>query len=508
MKRLVFFIILIAAVNCFSKDIIVDADGGGNFTIIQDAIDAASYGDNIIVADGHYRGVGNYDLVLNGIGITVQSENGPENCIINPESSGRGFYLVHEDPNSVIRGFTIKNGYCSGTDGGGGIYIHNSLNILVENCIVEDCSALNGAGISIWVSYATVRDCIIQANSAVHSAAMAHGGGMYLMNCFGLVVDSCHIVGNHTSGEGGGIYMNDGTVDFNDSVIQSNRADSTTHANHGGGIMAETLFQLNITNCKLIDNYCGYYGAALHLATGGNTVVTNSLLEGNYTAKTGGGIYNFGSTLDIVNCTIVKNRSDIRAGGCFLGANTTYSTVCNLRNSILWQNTAIDGPEFYINGSASGITTMNYSYNDFDQTGIYNNLGVLNDLGGNIYADPNFASEGYDNSGNWVAGDYHLKSKVGRYVSSTSSWVTDSVDSPCIDAADPADSVDYEPYPHGNRANIGFYGRSAEASKSPTCSAAIPADLTNDCRVDLGDLSMFASYWLDCNIDPPQFCWQ
>ena len=61
---------------------------------IQAGIDAAVDGDTVLVADGTYTGEGNQDIDFKGKAITVQSENGAENCIIDCEDySVRGFYL-------------------------------------------------------------------------------------------------------------------------------------------------------------------------------------------------------------------------------------------------------------------------------------------------------------------------------------------------------------------------------------------------------------------------------
>ncbi len=66
----------------------------------------------------------------------------------------------------------------------------------------------------------------------------------------------------------------------------------------------------------------------------------------------------------------------------------------------------------------------------------------------------------------WLRDD-HLKSTAGRWDPLIRDWVRDEVSSPCIDAGDPALPVLDEPVPHGGRINMGAYGGTAEASKSP-----------------------------------------
>lgn len=60
--------------------------------------------------------------------------------------------------------------------------------------------------------------------------------------------------------------------------------------------------------------------------------------------------------------------------------------------------------------------------------------------------------------------DYHLMSTAGRW--DGKAWVTDMLDSPCIDAGFKWSAYDREPSPNGGRINIGRYGNTPEASKS------------------------------------------
>jgi len=81
-----------------------------------------------------------------------------------------------------------------------------------------------------------------------------------------------------------------------------------------------------------------------------------------------------------------------------------------------------------------------------------------------LMVDPLFAS----------STDGHLKSTAGRYNPATETFVTDGVDSPAIDAGDPASAFANEPAPNGGRVNLGAYGNTAQASKtSGTASATL-----------------------------------
>jgi hypothetical protein len=64
-------------------------------------------------------------------------------------------------------------------------------------------------------------------------------------------------------------------------------------------------------------------------------------------------------------------------------------------------------------------------------------------------------------------GDFHLKSAAGRCDPATKVFVNDTATSPCLDKSDPATTFTAEVAPNGGRADLGRYGATAEASKSP-----------------------------------------
>jgi len=100
-----FIVCVLLAVPCAARTITVKTDGSGDYPTIQAAINDSNDGDEFVVADGVYTGNGNRDIDFFGKAITVRSENGPENCVIDcqgtPTNPHRGFYFHNnEEPNS------------------------------------------------------------------------------------------------------------------------------------------------------------------------------------------------------------------------------------------------------------------------------------------------------------------------------------------------------------------------------------------------------------------------
>jgi hypothetical protein len=153
-----------------------------------------------------------------------------------------------------------------------------------------------------------------------------------------------------------------------------------------------------------------------------------------------------------------------------------------------------DGDQEIWNNDGSTITI---SYTDLQggQAACFDPCNAIVWGPGNIDADPLFA-DGANR-------DYHLKSQAGRWDPSSQSWVLDGVNSPCIDAGNPGCPLGDEPNEPSNlRINMGAYGGTAEASKTPANSALL-ADLTNDYKVDFHDLEAFVQYWPDLGLCVP-----
>ncbi|MGB2985023.1 MAG: hypothetical protein WBE26_03995 [Phycisphaerae bacterium] len=402
-------------------------DGSADYATIQEGIDAADYGDEVVVCDGTYTGWGNKELDFGGKAITVRSENGPDTCIIDCEYWGRGFFFHSgETGASVVDGFTISNGWPWDEDGGG-IYCYNSTPT-ITNCTISGNSAdMYGGGIYCYDSSPTITNCTIVGNWSDDS-----GGGIYCYDSSPTITD-CTISANTSGFHGGAINCSqDSSPTITNCTISGNSAYV-----YGGGISCWSGSSPTITNCTISGNTSGedWYGGGISCGRGSATI-TNCTISGN-TARWGGAIYCQGSeegpsSPTITNCTITGNTASDSGGAiCCFNQNSPTITNCTL-----WGDAAPEGPEIALQWGFYGPHTLTVSYSDVQgaQGAAYVENGCTLIWGeGNINADPLFVDpEGPDDDPDtWEDNDYHLF------------W-----GSPCIDAGNnaavPGDTADLD----------------------------------------------------------------
>ena len=129
---------LASALTCPCGDICVNTSGwwkgGGAFnsssTQIQEAVDNASSGETICVEDGTY----NENVNVNVAHLTIRSENGSANCIVNALDSNDHVFNVAADYVN-ISGFTVTNATASDK---AGIYLSGR-----EHCNISDNNVTN-----------------------------------------------------------------------------------------------------------------------------------------------------------------------------------------------------------------------------------------------------------------------------------------------------------------------------------------------------------------------------
>ncbi len=279
------------------------------YETIQAAVDSAIDGDTVIVADGIYTGDGNRDIDFNGRTITVRSQNGPGNCIIDCQGSEaephRGFYLRSgEGPGTTIAGLTIINGY-GGKHGGGLCFQECSPTVI--DCRILKNTASTGAGVACYAASPTITNCVISTNTASF-----RGGGIYCMYGDSATITECTISNNSAKNDGGGIKCSNIAMTITDSNITGNSA------SRGGGLFAhnsssKARTSVKLENCVIAGNSASK-GGALYCSDCNAAKITYCAIIGNSGAE-GAGLFCMDGFVEMHHCDIIGNLAYNLGGG-------------------------------------------------------------------------------------------------------------------------------------------------------------------------------------------------
>jgi len=454
------------------------------YSTIQAAVDDASDGDTVWVADGRYSGEGNYDIDFKGKAITVRSENGPENCIVDCQQDGRGFnFHSGEDVNTVLDGFTVTNGNPGRY---GGAIRCTASNPMIKNCIiVGNVASDNGGGMyNCYKSSPTVINCVFKANSSESTCVMGNGGAMSNVVGSNPVLIDCNFADNAASYSGGAMQNSaDSSPTITRCIFRHNSArwsgGAMFNTNRCSPVISHSTFALNWAKDGG-GGLCDYYNS--------NARISNCIFSGNSTSDNGGAIKNYQSSLTLTNCTFSENWAESSGGGIWNGPGSSVI----LDNSILWDNSDSNG----VHEASQIMDTQTDKTSTISYCCIAGWTGTLSGTG-IMSTDPRFVD--VEN------GDYHLKSEGWRWDTQRKRWHYDAITSPCIDAGNPGWPLEDEPtaipddpdnvWAINLRIDMGAYGGTTEASMPPH-DATVLADITNDGFVTGRDFSALGRLWM------------
>ena len=321
-------------------------------TNIQNAIDAANPGDQILVTNGVYQvgGKPTSDGTTNRVAVTnavmLQSINGPTVTSIDGGKTMRCVYLTN---GAVLAGFTLTNGNAGN---GGGLSCASS-NVLVTNCTLINNTAGSGGG-----AYSgTLANCTLSGNTCPITGGNGGGAAWCLLYNCTLSGNSTGIRNTTGASWGGGA----NACTLNNCILSGNSAYGA--GSHGGGASSPALAESGSTlnNCTLVNNYTDDQGAGAYGST-----LNNCLLTGNIAVLGGGAC---GSTLN--NCTVTGYNDS--AGGS-TGAGTYY---CTANNCIIYYNVGVND---------SGSTLNNCCAPDAGGIGNITNAPLfVNQIGNNFH---------------------------------------------------------------------------------------------------------------------------
>ncbi len=195
-KILLLFLILGYGFIARGQIITVKQDGTGDYTTIQEAIDASIDGDTVLVWPGIYYENINYNgknIIVGSLNLTTSDPVYISQTIIDGNQNGSCVLINSGETNAVFYGFTLQNGsgtyeYIPKCYGGGGVYVKNSISNII-NCIVKNNKVTGGgAGINCTNSQIFLSGTTIKNNHAYFP-----GGGVLIVSGGEVIFDTINL---------------------------------------------------------------------------------------------------------------------------------------------------------------------------------------------------------------------------------------------------------------------------------------------------------------------------
>jgi len=362
---------------------------------------------------------------------------------------------------------------------------------------------LNATGTS--AAYLTLTNCVFADNGG-RSGSYGHklyGAAAYMKTFKRVTIDDCHFLTNgicvnmvipssypvaQEAGWGWAFALNGAPVTMRNSTVIGNRG-----TQHNGNTRGLVYLEGNcggsaFTNCVFAANSIRYNA---------NSCADSGTLDIALDTAA--------RTVEVVNCTFAYNL--INSGASAAGITVTKGAL-KLRNSVFYgnvvKNTCSCGADIHLtaNGTAdvdycffkdttsdclSSATPANLTLGDNNRTGDPLLVTDFESMKPNAIVDAKtaatFATDSttrytssrcfYGPATDFTTVDVHLKSGAGRWTGTA--WTEDAASSPAIDGGDPEGAYAKEPSPNGERLNMGAYGNTVEASKTPNGKPSISA---------------------------------
>lgn len=239
----------------------------------------------------------------------------------------------------------------------------------------------------------------IAAPNAYHVVSADSADGSTILD--GFTITGGHADGDFTNGCGdacgGGLLLdNNSAVQLNNLAIQGNFADF-----YGAGITAIDSTP-SLQNVTIQGNRANNSGGGMYNLRS-NSILTNVAFSGNRASSRGGALYNYRvpTVVILTNVTISGNRAQHSGGGI-----RNVESAAALQNSILWNNSANNEQQISNGTDGSAVVTQSLVENAFSGGSWDSTLGT--DGGNNLDSDPLFTTAINPTDAPTLAGDLRL----------------------------------------------------------------------------------------------------
>ncbi len=287
-------------------------------------------------------------LEVTASSLYIMGLNGSDHTTISGDGSDT---VLNISSNGAIDlyGLTITGG-----DGGngGGLYADDpSLSLGITACDFESNQAVQGGGLFVQDATLDLRDSTLLDN-----AASSDGGGLYQSGGIA-TLDTVLVEGNESGRDGAGLFAESSTLSLTDCTIDGNASDED------GGGLALTTSDLTVTGGVIQENTADQGGAGLRLqdSTG---VIEACGIQDNVAESWGGGILLNASTLDLVSSLVYANEVngsglyDVGGGALVYDGSTLTCTGATDESTGFFDNRAGDGGGVYLSGSSDRLDSL------------------------------------------------------------------------------------------------------------------------------------------------------
>ena len=325
LKYTLAFTTAIPCMTASATTLTVNTDGTADYQHIQDAVDAASDGDIIAVADGttytDTDGDGWVVKIPNRLNVTINPDVEDGMFQIDGDDSAGGFNYRFSGVS--LEGVTFVD--CTAEDGGGIYLLADDVETFeLANCIFESCHAIGaaakggalciqGASTSAPIN-ATVTNCQFSGCSSESS------GGAIFANYSTLLIDNAEFTGCSAK-KGSAVHSRGVSIEINNSIFADNE---WTNTSGSVVIMYNGVESSEISNCQFSSNKpaSSSLDGQLIERRYGDFVLNNCSFTDNVDLKRG---CIFLRDLDLTDTATISD--------CSFSGNTTlnaYSTSCIL----------------------------------------------------------------------------------------------------------------------------------------------------------------------------------